>query len=88
MEEIPITEARHELTSLPRRLARRPDAIAVTRRGKAVLAILPWDFYRSILETLEVMADPELTKELRKGIREEREGKGVGWDQAKKGLGL
>ena len=52
LKDIPITEARHELTSLPERLAKTPGAVAVTRRGKAVLAIMPWDLYESLVETL------------------------------------
>ena len=46
-KDIPMTEARHELTSLPERLAKEPGAIAVTRRGKPVLAVMPWDLYES-----------------------------------------
>ena len=68
--EIPITTARHELTSLPERLAEEPGAVAVTRRGKPVLAILPWDFYQSIQETLEVLADEELMAALRQSLEE------------------
>ena len=88
IEEMPITEARHELTSLPKRFTKRSGAVAVTRRGKAVLAIMPWELYRSIIETLEVMADPDLMQELRKGIREESKQKGISWQQAKKDLDL
>ena len=42
-KDIPITEARHELTSLPERLADQDGAVAITRRGKPVLAIMPWE---------------------------------------------
>jgi prevent-host-death family protein len=88
LKDIPITEARHELTSLPRQLQRTPGAITVTRRGKPVLAILPWEFYESILETLEVMADPDLMNSLRRGIRELQAGKGISWEKAKRELAL
>ncbi len=70
MRDIPITEARHELTSLPERLGEEPGAVAVTRRGKPVLAILPWDLYESIIETLEIMGDKDQMAALRKGIEE------------------
>ena len=47
--EIPITTARHELTSLPEQLSAEPGTtVAVTRRGKPVLAILSWELYESI----------------------------------------
>jgi prevent-host-death family protein len=88
MKDIPITEARHELTSLPERLAAKPGAVAVTRRGKPVLAIMPWDLYESIVETLEIMGDKDLMAAVRQGIKEIEEGKTIPWEQVKKDLGL
>jgi len=88
LKAIPITEARHELTSLPERLAKTPGAVAVTRRGKAVLAIMPWDLYESLVETLEIMGEEDLMAALRKGIREVDEGKTIPWKTVKAKLGL
>lgn len=88
MKTIPITEARDKLTSLPDRLAKEPSALAVTRRGKPVLALMPWDLYESIVETLEILGDKKLTADLRKGIKEVDKGKEIPWDQAKRKLGL
>jgi prevent-host-death family protein len=88
LKDIPITEARHELTSLPERLAKEPGAIPVTRRGKPVLAILPWEFYESLMETLEIIGDESFMKTLRQGIKEAGEGRGIPWEKAKKQLGL
>lgn len=88
IKEIPITEARHELTSLPRMLKKDPSAIPVTRRGKRVLAILSWDLYESIVETLDIMSDPTLVKALRQGIKQLQEGKGIPWEKAKRQLGF
>ena len=86
-EEIPITEVRSQLTSLSNRLAKRPQAVAVTRRGKPVLAILPWDLYETLTETMEIMADEESLLALRQGIQEIERGKAIPWDRAKKKLG-
>jgi len=75
-KDIPITAARHELTTLPERLAEE-GAVAITRRGKPVLAIMPWELYESIVETLEIMGDRDLMLALRQGIKEIEEGKGI-----------
>ncbi|MBI3961933.1 MAG: type II toxin-antitoxin system Phd/YefM family antitoxin [Deinococcus sp.] len=88
LKEIPITAARHELTSLPERLAKEPGAVAVTRRGKPVLAIMPWELYESIVETLEIMGDPELMAAIRQGIKDIEEGKTIPWETVKAELGL
>ena len=88
LKDIPITAARHELTSLPKRLAKEPGAVAVTRRGKPVLAIMPWELYESLVETLEIMGDEEFMAALRKSIKEAEEGKTIPWEQVKKDLDL
>lgn len=85
---MPMIEARNRLTRLPEELEREHEAIAVTRRGKPVLALLPWDLYESIVETLEIMGDEELMAALRKSIREIAEGKTVPWEKVKKDLRL
>ena len=87
-KDIPITEARHELTSLPERLAKEPGAVAVTRRGKPVLAVMPWELYESIIETLEIMGDKDLMAALRQSIKEADEGKTIPWKTVKAKLGL
>jgi prevent-host-death family protein len=87
---LPIMEARKQLTSLPEALTHdgEIDVVEITRRGKPVLAVMPWELYEAIAETLEVMADKELTAELRRSIMELEEGKVIPWDEARKELGL
>lgn len=81
LKEISITEARHEITSLPERFVKEPGALAVTRRGKPVLAIMPWDLYESIVETLEILGDPDLMSALRQGIKDIEEGRTYSMDE-------
>ena len=88
VKDITISKARDELTTLPRRLAKNPGAVAVTRRGKPVLAIMPWELYESIVETLEVMSDEKLMGALRKSIRDIKDGRTFSSDDVKKELGL
>lgn len=83
-----ISEIREEITHLPEHFDKEPEAIAVTRHGKPVMAILPWELYESIIETLEVMSDPELMAAFRQGVQELNEGKGRPWEEVKKDLGL
>jgi antitoxin YefM len=90
MDTMPIIEARNKLTGLPEALESQeePGAIAVTRRGKPVLAVMSWDFYESLLETLEIMSDAELLPLLRKSLNEAAKGRTVPWNTVKKQLGL
>ena len=85
-----MVEARKQLTSLPEEFERQEDldAVAVTRRGKPVLAVMPWELYETITETLEVMADKEMTSVLRESIAQYGRGEAIPWERAKEDLDL
>lgn len=85
-----IMEARKLLTSLPEALVHdgQSDVLEVTRRGKPVLAVMPWELYEAVAETLEVMGDKELLEQLRQSIRELEAGELVPWQEARRELGL
>lgn len=85
---IPITQARHELSRLPEEFAadNASDAIAITRRGKPVLAILPWDLYDSLVETLEILGDDDLMAALRRSIKEMESEELIPWTEVRSTL--
>ncbi len=85
-----IMDARKQLTSLPETLFRngQPDVLEITRRGKPVLAVLPWELYEAVSETLEVMGDKELMAQLRQSILEMDSDKLISWQDAKQELDL
>ncbi|MBA2363468.1 MAG: type II toxin-antitoxin system Phd/YefM family antitoxin [Chloroflexia bacterium] len=86
---MPIIEVRKRLTALPEELEREPlaGAVAVTRRGKLVLALMTWDLYESIVETLEIMGDEDLMAALRKGLNQADQDETAAWDTVKAELG-
>lgn len=89
MTRLTITDARKEFLNLPKRLARTPErAISVTHRGQPVLAIMPWDLYESIVETLDVLSDPKMGSALRESIEDLKHGRLVSNERAKKRLGV
>mgnify|MGYP001582598498 CR=1 FL=1 len=89
-DTLTITQARNKLLALPEKLSKSKTAkaVAVTKRGQPILAIVEWELYESILETLEVMGDPELMQALRRSVKEAQEGKIIPWKKAKRQLGL
>jgi PHD/YefM family antitoxin component YafN of YafNO toxin-antitoxin module len=88
MREITISEARQTLTGLPELLDKNPGAVAVTRRGKPVLAVLPWDLYESILETMEILGDEEMMAAIRQGLEDIKAGRVYEWEDVKRELKL
>ena len=88
MTELTISEARKVLLDLPEKLARAPArAVTITRRGQPVLAVLPWEFYESIIETLDILGDLEMVKALRESLEDLDRGRVVTNTKAKKRLG-
>lgn len=87
MTQLTITQARRGLLNLPERLARMSErAVTVTRRGRPVLAVMPWEFYESIVETLDVLSDPEMMRMLRESLEDVTRGRLIGNAEAKKRL--
>lgn len=87
-ENLNITEARKRLTTLPEDLAASPGVVKITRNGEPVLAVLSWELYESLMETMEVMADSELFEALRQGVSDIREGRLHDLEDVEKELGL
>ena len=84
---MPIAKARSKLTSLPRALHDK-NTVTITSRGKPVLAVIPWELFESITETLEIMGDETLIKMIRQGVKDLKHGKGIPWNEAKRQIGL
>jgi len=85
-----MIEARKQLPSLPETLIHdgQVDVLEITRRGKPVLAVMPWELYEAVSETLEVMGDKELMEQLRQSILEIDSGKLIPWQDVKQELGV
>jgi antitoxin YefM len=83
-----MSEIREEITRLPEQFEQEPaEAVTVTRHGKPVMAILPWELYESIMETLEIMGDAELMAAFRQGVKDMEEGRITPLDDVLEELG-
>lgn len=87
MQRIPITEARNQFMKLPDKAAKH-EILAVTRRNKEVMAVMSWELYEGLLETLEVLSDSALMEDLKKGIEDVKAGRVQSLTDAYERLGL
>ncbi len=87
MQKIPITEARNKFMKLPDQVG-KDQIIAVTRRSKEVMAVMSWELYEGLLETLEILSDPEMIKNLRTAIEDVKAGRTYSLSDAYERLGL
>ena len=80
-----ITETRKRITSLENTMD-YDETISITNHGKEVFALLRWDTYECIQETLEILSDETLSKNLALGIQQIKENKLIDFDSFKAGL--
>jgi PHD/YefM family antitoxin component YafN of YafNO toxin-antitoxin module len=78
-----ITDARERLTSLHTDLSNN-ETVAVTSRGEKILAIMRWEKYEAIRETLAILGNRRLMRMLRQSIREAEAGKLISLAEVKK----
>jgi antitoxin YefM len=75
-----ITETRKQLLNLPNQLADEP--IVITKHGKPAMVALGYEQYESLLETIEILSDPNLMSKLRGSIAQADTGQTVSLEEA------
>lgn len=68
------------------RIDRHLDRYLITKRGKPVAVMLSVDDYESLMETLDILADPTAMDGLRKGEADLRRGRTRSWQEIKQSL--
>jgi len=76
-----IAEVRKDLSQLPSQFEEIADlsVVEVTRRGLPILAVLDWERYQAIMDTLEILSDEETTEKLKKAVKELDDGINSEW---------
>ena len=87
-EGVSITNARSSFMQFPEQLAEGQGVIPIIRNGKPVLAIMTWELFESLSETIDILSDSELVEQLRASIAEIAEGKTRSWEDFKAELDL
>ena len=83
---VSLKELRPALPEVIKKIDERLDRFIVTRRGKPVAVMLSVEDYESLVETLDILADPEAMKRIRMGEQEIKEGKTRSWEDVKRSI--
>jgi prevent-host-death family protein len=65
-----VSEAKIKLNRLVERVQENAEDVVITRNGRAAAILVNPDEYESWRETQEIRNDPELMREIRRGLRE------------------
>lgn len=83
---ISLKELRPALPKVMERVDDRLDRYIVTRRGKPTAVILNVDDYEALMETLDILADPQAVDRIRKGREDAKKGRTRSWQEIKRSL--
>jgi len=100
-QTLSISDAQKELTRLPDQFEQEPEAVTITRYGKPVMTLLPFEAYTHLLktisrlqeevealqETLEIVQDEETMEAFREGVEDIKAGRTIPLEEAFKELG-
>jgi len=72
---ISLSEAKARLSEIVKKVGDTRDVYTISRGGSPAGVLLSVEEYESLLETLEILSDPEAMAALREARREEKKGR-------------
>ena len=79
---IPITQAKAKLLEVVRQLRDTNDTIAITKNGVPEAVMLSMKKFEGFLETIDILADPEMMKQLKGSAQDVKAGRLIDLDEA------
>jgi prevent-host-death family protein len=64
-----------------RRVNDSQTVIPITRQGRPVMALMSWEMFESLVDTIEILSDPELMARISQSEQEIAEGKTVPFNE-------
>ena len=86
MTTVSLKELRPTLPAVVERIDGRLDRYVVTKRGKPIVVMLSVDDYESLMDTLDILADPHAVAGIRRGETDIRKGRTRSWQKIKRSL--
>ena len=81
MTTLPLSEAKTHLARLLSQVETVGEQFVITRSGRPAGVLLSVEEYEGLLETLEILADADLMKKIRRGLDDLERGRTVGHDE-------
>ena len=82
------TEARKQFFQLIKALDQPDSQVVITVDGTPKIVMIPYEDYEGLLETLDILSDPEAVKGIEEGEADIKAGRTIPWEEVKKELNL
>ncbi len=86
IQTITLKELRPALPKVVDSIDSKMDRYVVTRHGKPVIVMLSIEDYEALMETLDILADPEAKKGICQGVKDAGQGQTRSWKEIKRSL--
>ena len=78
---VPITRAKAKLLDMVRQLSDTNDTIAITKNGVPEAVMLSMRKFEGLLETIDILADPKMMRQLKGSAKDVKEGRLIDLDE-------
>ncbi len=78
MPTVTLSDAKTNLARLLAEVDRLGERVVITRSGRPAGVLISVDEFEGLMETLEILADPEMAASVRRGLEEAERGDTVG----------
>lgn len=79
---VPITQAKAKFLEMVRQLHDTDDIVAITKNGVPEAVMLSMKKFEGFLETIDILADPEMMGQLRGSSKDAKEGRLIDLEEA------
>ena len=86
MTTVPLSEARAQLSRMVDEAMRTHERVEITRNGTPAAVLMGIEDYDVLLETLDVLSDVDLVREIRQAIEEAADGDVLTTEQVLEGM--
>ncbi len=84
MNDVNVTEAKNRFTELVKEVETTTSTYSILRNGHRAAILLSAEEYEGLLETLEILADKNLMKQIARSSKEFAEGKGIPFSKVRR----
>ena len=86
MKDINVSEAKNRLTELVKEVEATTSSYAILRSGQKVAILLSAEEYESLLESVEVLSDQNLMKQMVQSAKEFARGEGIPFSKIRRNV--
>lgn len=81
MTTVPLSEAKTKLARLLSEVEELGECVLITRSGRPAGVLLSAEEYEGLMETLDILSDPELSRAVQTGLEEAAQGRLVSHEE-------